>query len=265
MNSSHFVKKTLKFFNTINLDFIKKMYVYDNISSTNRKAKEFAQKGVEEGTIVIAKYQIKGRGRFDRVWESPEGGMYLSIILRPSCSPDKTTILPLLSSLVVSETINMYTLSSNIKWPNDVFVHEKKIAGILLESEVIKNKVQYVILGIGINLNTDIRRLSKEIKVRSTSVSEELGICIDYYLFLKHLLNNFNKYYKIFCKEDYTTIITNWKLLSDTIGKRITIKTINKQVTGKAIDIDQSGFLILKINHEKFKKITNGDCIYIEE
>ena len=265
MNSSHFVKKTLKFFNTANSDFIKKMYVYDNISSTNRKAKEFAKKGADEGTIVVAKHQTKGRGRFDRVWESPEGGVYLSIILRPPCTPDKTTILPLLTSLVVSETINMYTLSSNIKWPNDVYVYGKKIAGILLESEVIKNEVKHVILGIGINLNTDTSRLSKDIILGSTSVSEELGICIEYNLFLKRLLNTFYKYYKIFCNEDYSAIIMNWKLLSDTIGKMVTIKTLNKQVTGKAIDVDQSGFLILNINHGKLEKITSGDCFYIND
>ena len=139
MNSSHFVKKTLKFFKTTNSDFIKKMYVYDNISSTNRKAKEFAKKGADEGTIVIAKHQTKGRGRIDRVWESPEGGAYLSIILRPTCTPDKTTILTLLTSLVVSETINMYSLSSNIKWPNDVYVYGKKIAGILIENNDYSN------------------------------------------------------------------------------------------------------------------------------
>jgi BirA family biotin operon repressor/biotin-[acetyl-CoA-carboxylase] ligase len=265
MNSSHFVKKTLKFFNTANSDFIKKMYVYDNISSTNRKAKEFAKKGADEGTIVVAKHQTKGRGRFDRVWESPEGGVYLSIILRPSCTPDKTTLFPLLISLVVSETINMYSLQSNIKWPNDVLVNGKKIAGILLESEVIKNEVKYVILGIGINLNNDINLLSEDIRLKSTSVSKEIGVTIDYNLFIKHLLINFYRYYLIFCNKDFDTIITKWKLLSDTIGKRVTIKTLHEQVTGKAIDVDQSGFLILNINHRKLKKITSGDCFYIED
>jgi len=263
MKSSPFIEISTDFFKNLENDFIKKIIVYNQLSSSNTKAKELVKKGAEEGTIVITKIQKKGKGRFDRLWESPEGGVYLSIILKPNCTLDKTTILPLLASLAVSKTINNYNLSSKIKWPNDIRLNRKKVAGILLESELFKNKVDYVILGIGINLNINLNHLSKDIRSISTSLLEEIGKPIDYYYFIKNLLNNFTKYYNIFCNEEYSTIIEEWKHHSDTIGKRVKITTSAEQITGKAIDIDQSGFLILNINHKK-QKITSGDCTYIK-
>ena len=264
MKTSPFIEKTNKFFKNFKNDFFKNIFVYEEIHSSNSKAKELAQKGAEEGTLIITKIQKRGKGRFNRVWESPEGGLYLSIILKPNCTPDKTTILPLLTSIVVSKTIDIYAPSSKIKWPNDVLLNDKKIAGILLESEVLKNKVEYVILGIGINLNTDTNLLTKNVQLISTSLSKEIGKNIDYYSFLKDLLNNFHKYYKIFCNENYNLIIKEWKNQSDTIGKRVHIKTSTEQLTGKVIDIDQSGFLILNTIKGTQKKITSGDCKYIK-
>ncbi len=264
MKTTPFIKKTLKFFKNFENDFIKNIIAYEAIPSSNIKAKELAQKGAEEGTLVITKKQKRGKGRFNRLWESPEGGLYLSIILKPNCTPDKTTLISLLTSVAVSKTINIYNLTSKIKWPNDVLLNEKKIAGILLESEVIENKVEYVILGIGINLNTDTNLLTNDVRLISTSLSEEIGKPIDFHYFLKNLLNNFNKYYKIFCNEEYNLIIKDWKNQSDTIGRKVKIKTATEQLIGKVIDIDQSGFLLLNTNKGKQKKITSGDCTYIE-
>jgi BirA family biotin operon repressor/biotin-[acetyl-CoA-carboxylase] ligase len=264
MKTSPFIEKTNKFFKNFKNDFFKYIFVYEDIPSSNIKATELAQQGAEQGTLIITKIQKRGKGRFNRLWESPEGGLYLSIILKPNCTPDKTTLLPLLTSIVVSKTIDIYASSSKIKWPNDVLLNGKKIAGILLESEVIKNKVEYVILGIGINLNTNTNLLTKDVRLISTSLSEEIGKNIDYYCFIKKLLKNFNKYYKIFCNENFDLIIKEWKNQSDTIGKRVNIKTSTEQLTGEVIDIDQSGFLILNTNKGKQRKITSGDCTYIE-
>lgn len=264
MKDTMFIEKTLDFSKNLNINFVKKIIVFNEIPSTNSKAKELAQKGEEEGTIVISRIQKKGRGRFDRLWESPEGGLYLSIILRPDCPPNKATLLTLVTSLVVSKTINRYDLSSNIKWPNDVRVNGKKIAGILLESEAHENKVEYIILGVGINLNTDTNLLSKKIKFISTSLSEEIGNSVDYYNFLKNLLFNFNKYYKIFLDKKYESILKEWKKQSDTLGRRVRITTSSEQIIGRACDIDQSGFLIVIKDSGKYKKATSGDSIYIK-
>ena len=264
MKDIMFIKKTLNFSKNLDVDLVKKVIVFDEIPSTNSEAKELAQKGEEEGTVVITKVQKNGRGRFDRLWESPEGGLYLSIILRPDYPPNKTTVLPLVSSLAVSKTINSYNLSSKIKWPNDIRVNGKKIAGILLESEVDENRLEYVILGIGVNLNTDTNLFSEEIRFFSTSLSEEIRTSVDYHDFMKKLLFNLDIYYKLFLNKKYDNIIKEWKNQSDTIGKRVRITTSSKQILGVASDIDQSGFLIVTVNSGKHKKITSGDCIYIE-
>ena len=126
MKDTTFIEKTLNFSKNLNIDFVKKIIVFDEIPSTNSEAKKLARKGEEEGTVIITQIQKKGRGRFDRLWESPEGGLYLSIILRPDCSPNKATLLPLIAALAVSKTINSYDFSAKIKWPNDVRVNEKK-------------------------------------------------------------------------------------------------------------------------------------------
>ena len=140
MNKIDFIEKTTAFSKTLDIDLVKKLVIFDEINSTNLKAKELAQKNADEGTIVISKIQKKGRGRFDRTWESPEGGLYFSIVLKPDCKPDKTTLLPLVGALSVCKTITSITdLNVKIKWPNDVLINGKKVSGILLESESGKN------------------------------------------------------------------------------------------------------------------------------
>ena len=264
MKDTAFVERTLNFSKNLDIDFVKKIIVFDEIPSTNSEAKKLARKGEEEGTVIITQIQKKGRGRFDRLWESPEGGLYLSIILRPDCSPNKATLLPLIASLAVSKTINSYDFSAKIKWPNDVRVNEKKIAGILLESEAHENRLEYVVLGIGINLNTDTNLLSEEIRSISTSLSEEIGTSVDYHSFVKKLLFNFDKYYKVFLDKKYDYIIKEWKNQSDTVGRRVRITTSSEQIIGKACDIDQSGFLIVIRDSGERKKVASGDCTYIE-
>ena len=266
MKVNKFVKKTLDFSKSIDINLVKKFIVFDEVSSTNIKAKELAQNDEEEGTIVIARIQKKGRGRFDRLWESPDGGLYLSIILRPNCSPDKATLLPLIASLVVCKTINShYHLSAKIKWPNDVRVNGKKVAGILLESEVDGNQLHYVVLGIGVNLNIDVSLFPKELKNNATSILHELNATVDYHKFLEHLLCTLDNYYSMFLNGNFDTILREWRYYSDTLGRKVRIVTSSDELTGKVYDVDQSGFLIVITDSGEHKKITSGDCIYLDE
>jgi len=265
MKRSDFIKKTLNFSKKINSCFIKKFYVFDELSSTNIKAKELAQDGEAEGTVVIAQMQKSGRGRFDRRWESPDGGLYLSIILKPNVSPDKITLLPLVAALAVSTTISNYGLSSTIKWPNDVRVHKKKIAGILLESDVNENQLHYVILGIGVNLNIDVNLFPSELKDTTTSLLHELHTVVDYHKFLENLLLSFDTYYAMFLNEEFESIISKWKMLSDTLDRRVKIVTSSDEIIGKAYDVDRSGFLLVITDSGEHKKIMSGDCLYFGE
>jgi len=266
MREITFVEKISDFSKTLDIDIVSRFVAFEEISSTNFKAKELALKNEEHGTIVISQVQKKGRGRFERTWESPEGGLYFSIILKPKIETLKATLLPLIGALSVCNTISSIAdLYVKIKWPNDVLINGKKVCGILLESESEKNNLKYVILGIGINLNTDMSILSPDIKLISTSISNEIGIKLNYFDFLNKLLINLDKYYKMFVEEKFESIIKEWKNNSDTIGKKVVIDTSTEKISGTAIDVDESGFLIVKTDVGEIKKITSGDCIYLDK
>jgi BirA family biotin operon repressor/biotin-[acetyl-CoA-carboxylase] ligase len=245
--------------------FTKKIIFFEDLPSTNSIVRELAIARESEGVVVVSKKQNKGRGRFNRIWESPEGGIYLSTILRPKISPEKTTLLPLVASLAVYDTIRFFKLNPKIKWPNDIRVNSKKIAGILLESDIKENKLDYVILGIGINLNTDINLFSKELRNSTTSLSNEIGSYVDEKQFLDRLLSDLNSRYKQFKDGDFKNIIRDWKENSDTICKKVKIDTSTEEITGIAKDIDEHGFLIVDTDSKNNIKISNGDCFYFDE
>jgi BirA family transcriptional regulator, biotin operon repressor / biotin---[acetyl-CoA-carboxylase] ligase len=265
MNESSYIKKTEAFFKQLTLDVAKKSFVFDEVSSTNTQAKKLAKAGAEEGTVVIAKTQNQGRGRFERNWESPEGGVYLSVILRPNESFEKIPLLSFVAALAVSKTIKSYDLPATIKWPNDIQVNGRKIAGILLESEGDGRSITYVIVGIGINLSVDLRKFSAPIQTKSTSVLNELHHQVDYHEFLKTFFLSFQHYYELMKGQRYGNIIDEWKSSSDTLGKRVRIQTMKETLQGIAFDVDQSGFLLLRTEHGEIKKIVSGDCLYFDE
>jgi BirA family transcriptional regulator, biotin operon repressor / biotin---[acetyl-CoA-carboxylase] ligase len=265
MKERAFIKKTREFSKKLSNDFIKNLLVFDDLDSTNSTAKELARDGAEEGTIVIARTQNRGRGRFDRIWQSPEGGVYLSFILRPKISVEKTSLLPFVAALALTKTIESYGLHATIKWPNDVRVNGKKIAGILLESDVLGHSVNYVVVGIGMNLNIDMTHFSTDIQPRSTSILHEVGNSVDYHEFLQAFFIQFGSFYKLFGEQQYQRIIDEWKTYTDTLGKRVRVRTSTGTIQGTASDIDQSGFLLLRTEQGEIKKIMSGDCLYFDE
>jgi len=240
------------------------LHVFDELESTNRFAKECAQHGGLEGTVVLARRQTQGRGRFERVWESPEGGVYLSVLLRPQISPEQTTLFPMLSAVAVSKTLKKFGVSSTIKWPNDVLIRGKKVAGILAESEICGAQVSYIVVGIGVNLNTKLRQLSPSLSSTSTSVFLEKQYLTDYCDFLRVLLSQFAAYYLKLVQNKSSEIVGEWKTLSDTLGKNVRLTTSSGDVIGVAEDIDASGFLLVRTSSGAQHRITSGDCVYFE-
>jgi BirA family biotin operon repressor/biotin-[acetyl-CoA-carboxylase] ligase len=265
MKETIFIKKTVEFSKNLHTDLVKKLLVFDEVDSTNSTAKELAQAGAEEGTVVIARIQHHGRGRFDRIWQSPDGGVYLSIILRPRISTEKISLLPFVAALAVVKTIKLYGLHTTIKWPNDTQVNGKKIAGILLESEIKGDAIIYVVVGIGMNLNIDRKQLSPDIQSRSTSMSHELGFPVDYHEFLRTFFVQLEKTYLLFVDHSFEKIINEWKIHTDTLGKTIRVQTSTGTLQGLAIDIDPQGFLLLRTENGEIKKILSGDCLYMNE
>lgn len=263
MNESVFVKKTTSLLHT--LDFVKKAYVFDTLNSTNTTARDLAKAGAVEGSVIITRTQQQGRGRFERTWESPEGGLYLSLILRPSVPPDKSSLLSFIAALATIKTMRGYGVLATIKWPNDVRVHDRKIAGILLESEGKEERIEYVVVGIGINLSVDLTELSAGIQTTSTSLEYELKQPVDFHDFLKLFIIAFEQSYRYFKDQRFNDLVEEWKSYSDTLGKKIRVKTMTEDLEGTALDVDSSGFLLLKTRTGDIRKILSGDCLYFDE
>ncbi len=233
----------------------KKILFFEEVDSTNNKAKQIALEE-NEGTVVISEMQTSGRGRRGRGWYSPKGGIYVSFILKPNVSPEKASQLTLVSSLALVETLNAMdnNLNAKIKWPNDVLVSRKKISGILTELSSDMEKINYIVVGIGINLNTEKEILPEN----GTSLKIEMKEEVSIKLFLKSFLEHYDLIYQEYLNGDIDQIIERWKNNSDTLGKKVKIIGINETYEGMAKDIDENGALILKTKEREIK-VYSGD------
>ena len=233
------------------------------VDSTNEYAKHLIGMGAEEGLAIVSETQTKGKGRLDRLWESPKGGLWLSIILEPEepISGDKLGILPLMAGCAAAGAIQCTGLNARVKWPNDVIIHGKKACGILSES-ITHDGRRYVIIGIGINVNNKVRE-GYEFSDVSTSIIEEIGQSMDIELVERALLSEMNRLYRSM-KEDSRLVLEEWKKMADTIGRRVVIITPSGDVTGTAKDIDENGALLMEVEDGIIATVTVGDCRHLD-
>lgn len=235
--------------------FGKKVYAFKKTDSTNTFAYKLAEDGEPEGAVVFAEEQDRGRGRFHRKWISPKGGIYMSLILRPKFEPLNTARITLGAAVAVSEAIReIANLDSRIKWPNDVLVNGHKVSGILTEMKAEQDEIDFVILGIGVNVNSAKKELPKD----ASSLREEAGKVISKVELAKKILESLESYY-IKLKNDFGEIVEEWRKLSDTLGKRIKVHTHGQVLEGQAMDIDDNGGLILRLDSGFNKHILSGD------
>lgn len=232
---------------------------FKEIDSTNREARDLADKGALEGTLVISEAQTKGRGRKGRTWFSPsKGGIYISLILRPRVSPAEAPKFTLLTAVAIAETLlSVIPLNIQIKWPNDILVGRKKIAGILTEMSSEMDAVNYIVVGLGLNVNTP--KFPDEIEDIATSILIETGKAFPRVRLIREYLKRYEVLYDICKKAGFAPIIDRWKDLSNIIGKKVEVEVIGNQFTGEALDIDGDGALILKDNQGGLHRIISGD------
>jgi BirA family biotin operon repressor/biotin-[acetyl-CoA-carboxylase] ligase len=234
---------------------------HDVVISTNDIAKELAEGGAREGTVVVARKQTGGKGRLNRTFSSPDGGIYLSIILRPGLPPEEMASLPLIAGLSVSKAIQCTIFKEILlKWPNDVMKDGRKIAGILTTSSIKGRDIEYVIVGIGINLNTRIEDLPDDIRSIAGSVKDADGEDIDPNEFLRDLLYFLDLQYSQFISGDRESLLDQWSSRSETIGREVTVKTDSGEISGKALGLDQSGALIIR-SKKGMERVDSGDCV----
>lgn len=241
--------------------FAKKIFHYEVVTSTMDIAFDLGLKGEPEGSIILAEGQQKGRGRMGRNWISPKGkGIYLSLILRPKLLPNEAAKLTLLSGVAVSEAIRKITgLSCLIKWPNDILIRDKKVGGILTELSAETDQVKFVILGIGINVNTRKALLPKE----ATSLKEEMGDSVSRVELARQIIKEIEEFYLLFEREGFNPILKQWKHLSSTIGKRIKVTSLKEIIEGEAIGIDNHGALLVRKDSGFMAKVISGDVVRV--
>lgn len=233
-----------------------KFYNFKTISSTNHKAKEFSKKGLSN-IVIIADKQTRGKGRFNRKWDSGIGGLYMTIVLKVS-DLDKVRYLTLIASISVVKAIKEISkLNAEVKWPNDVLTDNKKICGIL--TETLSGKENYALVGIGLNVNQN--KFDKGLTATSLKIESNKNYNIE--KISKIVITNFNLLYKYYNKKDYKKIIDVWKKCSHTLGKKVKVKTLSGDYIGDAIDIDNNCNLMLRLKDGNVRTIVEGDVFVV--
>jgi len=231
------------------------------VGSTNDWAKELAELDAPEGTVAIAETQTSGRGRLGRKWISPKGGLWFSIIFRPKLKPHETVKLMFLACLAVAETLrDLYGLKTETKWPNDVLVDGRKVCGILSEMKTVGEKMEYVIIGIGVNANLDVEKeFPKELWETATSIQKALGRKISLEELFKALLEKMESLYQQFLKEGFMPILEKWKSYASFLGCEVEVRGDGERLEGTASNVDEDGALILKLKDGSTRRVFAGD------
>jgi BirA family biotin operon repressor/biotin-[acetyl-CoA-carboxylase] ligase len=225
-----------------------RIFSYSTIDSTNIAAHQYAKSGLPEGTLVIADSQTRGRGRMGRKWHSSAGkGLYFSLILRPELAPDRVAGLSLMAGLaVIRAIIDLAEIDVRMKWPNDILFHKKKLAGILVELVAELDGIEYMIVGIGVNVNHGKRDFPLSLQYKSTSLKIITKKDLKRAVLLQKILTEFESLYQVFCSHGFKYISAELIKHSAVISNRVTIKSGKKKFSGKAVGFDDIGCLLIR-------------------
>jgi BirA family biotin operon repressor/biotin-[acetyl-CoA-carboxylase] ligase len=219
-------------------------------------ARDLARKDCPDFTVVIAETQTRGRGRMDRNWVSPEGGLYFTLVLRPHIPPVMSPLVNFGAAFVLARTLQEFCgVDARVKWPNDILIHGRKVSGMLSEMEAAGDQVSFVNIGIGINMNND---LPPDLP-SATSIKNISGKACSRNAFLSEFLDRLeNRIHQ----PDLATVISEWKTCSATLGQQVRIVSRQGVTEGKAMDVDPNGALVVQTANGDLKKIYYGDCFH---
>jgi len=234
-----------------------KIHFFPEVTSTMDIAQKLARNGCPHFTVVIAGRQKNGRGRLKRPWQSSEGGLYFTIVLRPQIPPLLSLRLNFAASLVLAQLLRrMYCVNAMVKWPNDILINKRKISGILSEIVAESDIASFINIGFGINVNND----PTEEEPSATSLRSITGKKISRKQLLAEFLDEFENYIN---HTDIDKIIPEWKNYTTTLNRHVKIVTNQDTSEGTAVDVDENGELILQLADGSIKKIVYGDCFHI--
>ncbi len=240
-------------------EFGKNIVYFEKTVSTNEEAKQIAREGAEEGTIVVAEMQTAGKGRLTRKFESPFAkGIYFSLILRPTCTPMDAAKFTLLAAVGVCRGIRRMGLPTcGIKWPNDILVNGKKLVGILTEMSASMEKIDYIVIGVGINTGMKAEEFPVIFRDKATSFLME-GVDVSRKNLLATILYELEEEYKVVKEKGFEAVLHDWENLSVTIGQEVNVVFNDDSFTGKAVGIDHDGCLLVDTGEET-RRVIAGD------
>ncbi|OPX67052.1 MAG: putative biotin ligase [Methanoregulaceae archaeon PtaB.Bin056] len=241
----------------------KKMRYFESTTSTNWVARQMAEEqdpASLHGMVIIAEQQTGGIGRLGRSWVSPRGGIWATVVVKPKIPIERVFMITMAGAIAIARALRKeYDLGALIKWPNDIYIGDSKVAGLLLEISAEADQIHYAVLGLGVDANvspTDLSGLPKAV----TSVSIEVGHDVDRPALLARILKEFESRYLLLEAGEYESIVREWKSLSCTLEHRVRVNTLKTCVEGEAIDIDEYGALLIRKDNGKVERVIAGDC-----
>lgn len=231
---------------------------YEDIPSTNDEAKRLAAQGADEGTVVVSEAQSVGKGRLERSFFCPAGGLWFSVILRPDFLPQEAPKCTLMAAVAVAMAMRDLGLDAGIKWPNDIYCQGRKLTGILTEMSAEMDRINYLVVGIGINANIPLASFPEEIKDKAGSMSGILGHDIDRVAFLQKILTYMEQLYVDVLKNGFAQVLEQWRKHSITLGQLIDVVGVQEQFAGQAEDIDADGALLVRTDGG-LRRVLAGD------
>jgi len=232
----------------------------DTLNSTNELAFKLASEGAFHGEVVVADEQTAGRGRRGRAWVSPGAvNLYFSVVLRPDLPPHRAPELTLVAAVAGAEALREAGADVRIKWPNDLYVGERKIAGILTELSAEPDRIHFAVLGMGINLNGARSDYPDEMAATLTTLAEARGRPISRAAFAAALWARLERWLEVHADRGFGTIRAAWREMSSTLGQQVLVQTGQRELQGVAEDIDDSGALILRMPDGATERIVAGD------
>lgn len=233
-----------------------RIHYFPQVTTTMDKARELARQGVPHLTCVLAERQTKGRGRLNREWESAPGGLWITLILTPDVPAALAYLYNFAASLCLSVTLeSLFKLDVRVKWPNDLQLFGKKLAGLLSEMETRADMIRYLLLGIGLNVNNDPASDAFE----AVSISQASGCHVSRKEILAQFMERFTHRTRHL---DAAGIMADWKRRTSTIGARVRVETRHQIIEGKAMDVDDAGTLWVKDGRNQIHPIIYGDCFH---
>jgi BirA family biotin operon repressor/biotin-[acetyl-CoA-carboxylase] ligase len=237
------------------------VHCFDETDSTNQQACHFGDEGAAEGLVVIADRQSAGKGRMGRQWESPERvNLYASILLRPSILPFDAPKLTFLSAVAVCRAIKEASgLQAKVKWPNDVLLNGAKVAGLLNEMSAETDRVNYVVLGLGVNLNMRAEQFPEDLRYPATSLAIVLGETVSRLDFTRVLLQEIDSLYQLYLEKGSAPIFSVWTDLCDMTGQAVHVDCNDIQVEGIMTGLAEDGALLVRTAAGKMESVYAGD------